>query len=200
MENGIYLKLRNMDLILFSIYRVRCKKETCTFERVLGECFTNFPKTFGFLLYPQWPDATKLDRALRDLRKQKLIEGGMGGKSSAGLFSLTKKGCTRAREAEAVLKGRRKVSRRNVYRRNGRSIDEKLVLYLKRHVVVNAFLNDRENFELVDADFRHLLKCTTETPTERVKESFDYFQKLVKDFKLRELEEFFDYCKDKFIS
>ncbi|MCJ7786698.1 hypothetical protein MUP06_00580 [Patescibacteria group bacterium] len=74
-------------LILFSIYSVIENKEKCTFERLVKECFTLFPKAFSFSKYPQWPDSRKLDRPLRSLRRKRLI---LGDPKTA--FSLTKSG------------------------------------------------------------------------------------------------------------
>lgn len=80
-------------LILFGIYSVVEKKEKCTFEKLIKECFTLFPKVFSFSKHPKWPDSRKLDRPLRTLRKRKLITGNP--KTS---FSLTKQGKKRAEE------------------------------------------------------------------------------------------------------
>jgi len=102
-DEDLYKKARITDLILFGINFItegdedksssspfaaaRENKEKCTFERLIKECFTLFPKAFGFPQYPQWPDSLKLDRQLRTLRKRKLITGDP--KTS---FSLTKIG------------------------------------------------------------------------------------------------------------
>lgn len=81
------------DLILFCLYSLSEKKEKCTFEKLVKECFTLFPKAFGFSKYRKWPDSRKLDRPLRALRKRKLITG-----NPKTTFSLTKQGQKRALE------------------------------------------------------------------------------------------------------
>ena len=86
-DEELYKKVRITNLILFSINSIIENKEKCTFERLIKECFTFFPKAFGFSHYPQWPDSLKLDRQLRTLRKRKLITG-----SPKTQFSLTKLG------------------------------------------------------------------------------------------------------------
>lgn len=83
----IYKKLGINHLILFAIYSVTSDQKKCTFERLIKECFTLFPKVFGFSQYPQWPDSRKLDRPLRTLRKRKLIKG-----SPKAFFFLTDPG------------------------------------------------------------------------------------------------------------
>lgn len=90
------------ELILFSMYSVVSRGESCDFERLVKECFTLFPKSFGFLEYPQWPDARKLDRPLRDLRERKLIKG-----DPKTVFSLTKNGETAAGEIANFIKQKR---------------------------------------------------------------------------------------------
>lgn len=71
-----FLKKRTLqDLILFCIFLVTENKEVPTVERLVGECFRLFPKSFGLKGYPKWPDSRKLDRTLRDLRRKKLVTG-----------------------------------------------------------------------------------------------------------------------------
>lgn len=82
-----YKKVSAANLILFVINLTIENKEKCTFEKLARECFTLFPKVFGFSRYPEWPDSRKLDRPLRLLRKKKLITG-----NPQTVFSLTKNG------------------------------------------------------------------------------------------------------------
>jgi len=86
-DDELYKNRSINSLILFGIYSVSENKEKCTFERLVRECFTLFPKMFGFPKHLQWPDSRKLDRPLRSLRRKKLI---LGDPKTA--FSLTKSG------------------------------------------------------------------------------------------------------------
>lgn len=97
LDEELYKNRSINDLILFSIYSLSEKREKCTFEKLVKECFALFPKTFSFSKYPKWPDSRKLDRPLRTLRKRKLIAGNP--KTS---FSLTKSG---RKIAEEIIKG-----------------------------------------------------------------------------------------------
>jgi hypothetical protein len=87
------------NLIIFAIYSVMGKKEKCTFEELIKECFTLFPKVFSFRKYQKWPDSRKLDRPLRSLRKRRLITG-----NPKTYFSLTKTG---KKIAEELMKNSR---------------------------------------------------------------------------------------------
>jgi hypothetical protein len=83
-EEVLYRKTSLHNLILFSIYLINSKKEKCTYERLVKECFSLFPDSFCFSGIKKWPDSRKLDRSLRTLRKQKFING-----DPKTIFSLT---------------------------------------------------------------------------------------------------------------
>jgi hypothetical protein len=101
-EEDLYEKVSINDLIVFSIYQVKEKKEKCTAERLIKECFVLFPRAFSFSQYPQWPDSRKIDRPLRSLRKDKMING-----TPQADFSLTKEGEKRAGDLNKVFKQRK---------------------------------------------------------------------------------------------
>ncbi|MFC1663572.1 hypothetical protein ACFL0A_00350 [Patescibacteria group bacterium] len=98
-DEGLYKRIRINDLILFSIFSVVEKKEKCTFERLIKECFVLFPKIFSFFEHPKWPDSRKLDRPLRDLRSKRLITG-----EPKTFFSLTKTGKNLAEETLKIFR------------------------------------------------------------------------------------------------
>lgn len=87
------------DLILFSIHSVILNNEQCSFDRLMKECFTLFPEAVRFQRYPIWPDARKLDRPLRALRKEKMIIG-----DPKSYFMLTDEGARKAVEVDKILR------------------------------------------------------------------------------------------------
>jgi len=93
----VYYKISIQDLILVC-FRIN-SSEKISFEKLLKQCFKLFPKKFGFQEYSKWPDARKLDRPLRTLRKRKLIAG-----NPQKSFYLTKNGRKKALEAINFLR------------------------------------------------------------------------------------------------
>ena len=98
----LYKKISLNELILFSIYSVTMKKEKCTFERLIKECFVLFPASFSFSGISKWPDSRKLDRSLRTLRRKKLITG-----DPKTFFSITKFGRKTAEEVAKTFRQRK---------------------------------------------------------------------------------------------
>ena len=98
-EEELYQRISLNDLIIFSIYSVSVKRGKCTFERLVKECFTLFPKSFSFPKLLKWPDSRKLDRPLRSLRKRKLITS-----DPKTFFSLTKSGKKIAEETNKLFR------------------------------------------------------------------------------------------------
>lgn len=98
-DEELYKKVSLNDLIVFGIYSVIEKNEKCTFESLIKECFILFPKAFNFSRIKEWPDARKLDRPLRSLRKENKISG-----TPQTFFSLTKTGGKRAEDLAKIFR------------------------------------------------------------------------------------------------
>ena len=92
-------KLSIPDFILLAAFSVNDRGQECTFEQLLKECFLISPQTFCFPKNSQWPDARKIDRPLRTLRRRDLIKG-----SPDTSFSLTKEGRKLAGDLAKVLR------------------------------------------------------------------------------------------------
>jgi len=80
------------DLILLCL---KPQRKKVYLEDLISECFGRFPTKFCFSKHPQWPDARKIDRALRYLRKKKMIKG-----DPQTFFRLTSKGEKQVREIQ----------------------------------------------------------------------------------------------------
>lgn len=198
-KEEVYTAIKTQDLILFGIYSVTKNGETCTFERLVAECFLNFPKAFGFIRYPNWPDSMKFDRALRTLREKGLIVGGVGGKYSPGQISLTEFGEKKAKQLEAILVNQKVTRPVRKETLAGRSIDDKLLKYLKESPLFKKFLETRDNFTISEPEFRNLLRCTLETPERVLKQNLEYFKNLGKTYGEKQLLDFLSFCEKKFI-
>ena len=188
-DGKLYKNIQKSRLILFGLYSVATKKEECTSERLVKECFNLFPKVFGMSRYPQWPDTLKFDRDLRTLRQQGLITG-----NPKISFSLTKFGEKLAKETEEFLK--RGTKRKERYK-IGRGTDINWINYLKKSQSFQRFLKNKKKFSITEMEFRNLLRCTLESPIRIIKQNLLYSTNLAKEFKEKDLTQFLEVCSQK---
>lgn len=186
----IYTNIPKSHLIVFGIYSVINKGEECTFERLIKECFTLFPKVFAMSRYPQWPDTLRFDRDLRTLRDRGLITG-----NPKISYSLTKFGEKLAKETEEILK-KGKIKRKTIYK-TGRGTDINWINYLKKSEPFQRFLKNKKKFLITEMEFRNLLRCTLETPLRILKQNLQYSKNLAKEFKEKKLLEFLEISSQK---
>ena len=179
----IYTKIPATRLIVFGIYSILQRKETCTFEKLIEECFRLFPKVFSFHRHPEWPDSLKFDRTLRKLREQGLVIG-----NPNTLFSLTKFGEEVAKKTAQNLKTG--LFTRTAIEQPKRDGEINWIYSLKKSEVFQRFLKDKKNFTINEMELRNLLHCTLETPTRIVKQNLSYSINLAKEFKEEELLKF----------
>jgi len=189
----IYSKIEMQNLIVFAIYSVLKNSETCTFERLVAECFQKFPKVFGFKRYPQWPDSLKFDRPLRTLREKSLIVGG-----ARSHFELTEFGKKIAKETESILLGNRVSTFYKGAKLRGRSVDDKLIEYLKESELLKKFLISPSDFIISESEFRSLLRCTLETPDRVLKQNLEYYKKVANSYDEKQILQFLLACENQF--
>ena len=182
-----YSGIPKENLIAFGIYSVTRNGEGCSFERLVKECFTLFPKAFGFSRYPEWPDSLKFDRPLRTLRNRGWIVGG-----TKTLFSITRFGEKVAEETEHILVNSgltEKTAQKPI-----RGADTALIHFLRESAAFRRFLMNRESFSITEMELRGLLRCTLETPLGVLKQNLQYTKNLANDYNEEELLNFLEAC------
>lgn len=185
---GKYKSIPKENLILFGIYSVTKNGEGCSFERLVKECFTLFPRAFGFSRYPEWPDSLKFDRQMRTLRKRGWIVGG-----AKTTISLTKFGEKIAEETERMLAGSKLTREAN--QKFPRGADTVLIHSLKESAAFKRFLRDRKRLSITEMELRAILRCTLETPERVVRQNLQYSRNLAGEYKEQELVDFLESCE-----
>jgi len=183
-----YRSIPKENLILFGIYSVTKNGEGCSFERLVKECFTLFPKAFAFSRYPEWPDSLKFDRQMRTLRERGWIVG-----SAKTIISLTKFGERIAEETKQMLAGTKFTREAN--QKLPRGADTALIYSLKESAAFKRFSKNRKNFSIAEMELRALLRCTLETQLRILKQNLQYSKNLANDYNERELFDFLEACE-----
>jgi len=187
-DERLYTRMTLEDLILIGVYLTLQQEKACTFERLVAECFLNFPKVFAFKRYPQWPDSLRFDRPLRTLRQKGFITG-----SVKHYISITELGEQRVHEILTTV-GSSPTKKDKI---NDRSGDDRLITYLKTSPVFKKYLHDPELIS--EEEFKNYLRCTLETPEQIVRQNLEYCKKLAQAYSEKEVLKFLLFCEKKFI-
>jgi hypothetical protein len=187
-KEEMYTRIPATNLIVFGLYSLQQKKENCTFEKLIEECFSLFPKVFSFSRHPEWPDSLKFDRTLRKLRENGLIVG-----HPHTFYSLTKFGERIAKETENFLKG--SFSKKIIFEKPKRDAEINWINSIKRSETFQRFLKEKKDFTITNMELRNLLHCTLETPLRIVQQNLIYTLNLAKEFGEKNLIDFLKLCQ-----
>ena len=185
----MYSQMDINSLLLICIDNIITNSDDCTFERLVYECFTSYPKVFSLFRYPQWPDSNKLDRPLRKLRERGLIVGSpkMG-------FLLTEDGKHQVATVRKALERQIKIK---PTRRILKGKERNFVAYLKSTELYQSFRNDKYNFDLTEQDFIDILRGTLETPKRVLRQTLSQYKNLAEEISDIDLQEFLLACEDR---
>jgi len=193
-DDKIYTSVGLENLILYGIYLTSERGENCTFEKLVAECFSQFPKVFAFKRYPEWPDSLKFDRPLRKLREKGMIVG-----TIKDTFSLTKFGKQKTIEIENILKKVNNFFYKKRKDSQERSINDRLIAYIRDSDSFKKYINNPANLSISEPEFRKLLRCTLETPLRVIKQNLEYYKILANSYKEEKLYNFLLSCEKQFI-
>lgn len=188
-QDTTYTQVDIYSLILVCTDSVISNNDDCTFERLVCECFTNYPKIFGLFRYPQWPDSNKLDRPLRKLRERGFIVG-----SPKLGFLLTEDGEHRVSRIRKALALQKQIRPKQLILKGK---ERNFVAYIKSSELYQRFENDKHGFDISEQEFIDLLRGTLETPKRVLKQTLIQYQKLTNEIGDVDLLEFLLACEDK---
>lgn len=183
-------KYKNMPLerlLVYSILSVLRKREECTFERLIKESFTLFPKSFSFYRYPEWPDSLKLDRPLRNLRKNGYISGNPKTK-----YTLTKFGEKYAVSVEKEMLSDTVLKKKPLVA-VGRK-EKKLMDYIKELSEFKRFVAQKGNITLEKGQIIKVAFSTMETPIKTIEGNLEMLTRFSREAKEVDLEKFLKFC------
>jgi len=188
-QDATYMQVDIHSLILMCIDNVISNNDDCTFERLVHECFINYPKVFSLFRYPQWPDSNKLDRPLRKLREKGFIVG-----SPKLGFLLTEDGKHQVSRIRKVLALQKPVKPKQ---RILKGKERNFIAYIKSGELYQRFENDKHGFDISEQEFIDLLRGTLETPKRVLKQTLVQYKKLADEIGDVDLLEFLLVCENK---
>jgi len=179
------------QLIIYATKKILDEAEECTFERLVFECFTLFPKKFGFKRYPEWPDSTRINKAWLRCRTDK---GWLAGTVKEG-FRITPSGEMIARNTEKQLKGIYSTKKPQIPRRS-RERYEAILKYIKNSSEFRKFI-ELENDDISLAGLKSFLGGTLETPKRVLRHNLNRYFQAATIYNDTSVVTFLDLCKKK---
>jgi len=186
-----YLNIGIDDLSIYAISQIVAKKEECTQERIIKECFTLFPERFGMARYPQWPDFDRVHLSIVRCQRKGWITGSSktGFKITSFGESASKKIVTKLNKSSAASSTRKPVE-------SSRGKWESIIKYLKSSDIFKRYEKDPVSIQISDKDVRKLMVCTLESPIRVVRQNLVNSLGIAKEFKDKILFSFLLACAD----
>jgi len=179
------------QLTIYAAKKILDEGEECTFERLVYECFTLFPKKFGFKRYPAWPDSARINKAWLRCRTDK---GWLAGTVKEG-FRITPSGEMIAKKTEKQLKGIYSNKKTQIPRRT-RERYEAVLKYIKNSPEFNKFI-ELENNDISLSELKSFLGGTLETPKRVLRHNLNRYFQAATIYNDTSVITFLDLCKKK---
>jgi len=175
-------------LLIYCANNIVERGDECTFETLVHECFSLFPKKFSLVNYPHWPDSSRVDKSWRRCRTDK---GWLCGTAREGL-RVTEAG----REVAYITE--KKLFKTNETRLNNNLNSRKT----KEEAIINYIIETKEfkrylmngPYDISERELRSFLGGTLETPKRVLIHNFHIYHQIAKKLKNREILSFLKLC------
>lgn len=185
-------KYKHIDidrLVMYTAVELDKLKIELSLENIVVGAFKLFPKKFSLPGYPEYPDAIRVDKALRRRHKGRWI----GGKTAHG-FWVTDMTCEVAVQTEALLKGKSLKKTRPPSKMQRR---ESILRDVERSPGYKKYLDGNKE-SITEADLCYLLQGTLDSATETLRTNFSAILVYAEQLERKDLIEFFGWIKETF--
>ena len=178
------------QLLTYAVGQVAAAGEECTFERLVYECFTLFPKQFAMQRYPEWPDSVRVNKTWLRCRTDR---GWIVGSVQEG-FRLTQGGEVVASKVARTLGKDPAAANQTNEGNRARERYEAMLRYVRRQPSFQAYQADPGAFTLSEPGLRVLLNATLETPRRVLRQNLRAYQNAAAAYEDAEAAEFLTAC------
>lgn len=192
----IYTRIALNELVTYSVYFLSQSNEEIITENIVAACFLMFPKRFAMRGYPQWPDATVVEKRWLDCRHRGLISG-----STAHGFSLAPKGLELAEKVAKTLSGKRPLFTSpgaTRIRNETRTRAGRFVRAIEDSDAFKLYKEHGEPGQISEFDFRSMLLCTMESSPSTLNKNLEQFKQYASMYERKDIVDFLDSCEKKF--
>lgn len=166
-----YEKIGLDQLLIYCVKKIIDRGEVCTFETLVYECFSLFPKKFSLAHYPNWPDSARVEKSWRRCRSDK---GWLSGRAKEGL-RITEAGTEIALDTEKIL-FKKTVINKPIKNNKNRTTENDIINYIYGTKEFRKYLLF-DRYDVSDRELRSFLGGTLETPKRiLIHNYFRYYQ------------------------
>ena len=158
-KEAAYMKIGLDDLVTYAVFSLKEKGKEATFENLVVECYSLFPKRFSLVGYPMYPDSALVNKSwLRCRTDKRLIDG-----SAAKGFKLTPAGIEVVEKTSFLLKDRTGQATIGKMKEEERSRASKFVQHIENSIAYKKYLSNQTLSAITDFELRDILLGTMQT-------------------------------------
>jgi hypothetical protein len=193
-DGSFYEHIGYDDLITYVVYRLTVQQRATTFENIVAEAFTLFPKRFGLRGYPQWPDSAVVNKSwLRCRTDKKYITG-----SIKDGFKLTQRGLDVAEKVSGLLQGDNQSSKTPTVKSELRTRSGRLLRGLEQTPAFKQFLKSKNVEGIEENDLADILLTLPDSPSSRLRSNLEQFKDAARLYERADLQEFLNALEKRF--
>jgi len=190
--NG-YTYISYDDLLVYALFKLQQGNKHSTFENLVYECFTLFPKRFQLPGYPNWPDSSLVEKSWLRCRSDK---GLIYGSKSKG-FTLTSKGLFIIKSVERKLTNTSN-TKRLLRKGDTRTRSGRLVKHIENSDAYKKYLEDKHVENVSEFEFCDLLYSTLDTNPALRRRNFEELEYHASVYERIDILTFLAQCKKRF--
>lgn len=195
--------LSNLDIAIFSLYKLGGTSQKIHTEKIVMECFKLAKERFSWRLaeYSDFPDKAPVRFALEQAKKKengRLVIGKAGGDFTGGDregWQLTPEGVNWVRMNEERLLSELKIERPKIIEREAARFIKRIKsdLAYKNFIADNNTLINVSKYNLID-----LLNCSPDVPLEIIRSKFNDIKTIAELVNDKDISSFLNMCENKF--
>lgn len=176
-------------LVIYATAKMAGMGIELSLENIIVATFKLFPKKFSLIGYPEFPDATRVEKCLWRCRGKK--RGWLGGKTPHG-YMLTDRGRMVANQASSML------SAPSHKARSQRRRKERIITEVASSPAYKKYI-EHQGDKITEAEFCYVLQGTLDSLKDTLRENLESLKVISDELQKEELTKFLIFLETRFI-
>lgn len=194
--NEIYQGIGYDELVTYAVLNILSSGREATYENIVAEVFTLFPKRFALRGYPQWPDSAVVSKSWWRCRTDKhYLEGSV----KAG-FRLTPKGLKMANDVAQKLGSVVSTAPNGIVLTEVRTKAGRLLRAVEKSKAFAQFKQTGDLDGLKDYELTDMLLCMPDSEIRVVKHNLEQFNQAAELYSREDIKELLSLVKSRLLA